>query len=61
MALANTVGDRSLLPPPKIRSTFFHQTVRFFIVLNNEEHTQHSFSIAGVFRKINTPIAHSKP
>ncbi len=48
MALANTVGDRSLLPPPKIRSTFFHQTVRFFIVLNNEEHTQHSFSIAGI-------------
>lgn len=49
MALANTVGDRSVLPPPKIRSTFLKQTAHFFIVLNNGEQAAHSFFIAGVF------------
>ena len=55
MALANTVGDRSLLPPQKIRSTFFHQTVRFFIVLNNGEQVAHSFFIADDLIATKTP------
>lgn len=55
MALANTVGDRSVLPPPKIRSTFLKQTALFFIVLSNEEQVAHSFFIASVLSVTTKP------
>lgn len=53
MALANTVGDRSLLLPPKIRSTFRKKTAHFFIVLNYGEQAPNSFFIADVLRRTN--------